>query len=431
MSIQKISTDIWKFLKENWITSILSALIFGNTFWSEMQSLDFRFMVRGEIPADSRIVLLDIDDEAKNLLGPPPWKLTELEKLLRPVLASRPAAIGLDLRFYGYTPDYEADLQQFIAAMAQDSIPIVLAVEFTKDGRLLKPKLPYLPPHIRFGSVTLIDPYYPESDDVVRRTRLLSGYDGDQPVYSFSLQLLAAAKRIAPEQCLAELAAAGLTGAETDYHLINYCNNYRHSYQEHLPPGERFVDTFTSFRAGELLEQGQSHPAVAGLQAQIDKTIQDSTIVLVGATYDDSTSADWFRTPLSWKETISGVVVHANILNWLLRRSFISEPSSLLTFFMTLGLIMLSWLVIHFMEFKKAVLILVFVFLVYGLVTFLLFASWEIWLPLIWPLRMAIYFILLLFLLGSLDESVLYSWKKKLLWLMPFASSFSGRRRRK
>jgi CHASE2 domain-containing sensor protein len=101
MSFQKIGTDIWKFLKENWITSILSALIFGNTFWSEMQSLDFRFMARCEIPADPRIVLLDIDDEAKNLLGPPPWKLAELEKLLRPVLASRPAAIGLDLRFYG------------------------------------------------------------------------------------------------------------------------------------------------------------------------------------------------------------------------------------------------------------------------------------------------------------------------------------------
>ena len=428
MSIQKVGTDIWKLLKENWITSILSALIFGNTFWSEMQSLDLRFKFRGEIPADPRIVLLDIDDDAKNLLGPPPWKLIELEKLLRPVLASRPAAIGLDLRFYGYTPDYEVALQQFMTTIAQDSIPIVLAVEFTKDGRLLKPKLPNLPSHVRFGSVTLIDPYYPESDDVVRRTRLLS-YDGcNQPVHSFSLQLLAAAKRIEPEQCFAELAAAGLTGAATDYHLINYCNNYRHSYQEHLPPDERFVDTFTSFRAGELLEHWQNHPAVAELQAQIDKTIQDSTIVLVGATYDDPTSADWFRTPLSWKETISGVVVHANILNWLLRRSFISELGSLLTFFMTLALITLSWLVIHFLKFKKAVPLLVFVFLVYGIATLYLFAKWEIWLPLIWPLRMAIYFVLLLIIL----EGILYYWwKKKLQWLMPYASASFLRRRRR
>lgn len=395
-------------------------------------------MARGEMPADPRIVLLDIDDEAKNLLGPPPWKLAELEKLLRPIMASRPAAIGLDLRFYGYASDYEVVFQQFVAAMAQDSIPIVLAVEFTKDGRLLKPKLPQpyrrsLPSHVRFGSVTLIDPYYPESDDVVRRARLLSGYDGstelaevgDQPVYSFSLQLLAAAKRIEPEQCFAELAAAGLTGAAKDYHLINYCNEYRHSYQEHLPPGERFFDTFTSFRAGELLEQGQNQ----ALQAQIGKIIQDSTIVLVGATYDDSTSDDWFRTPLSWKETISGVVVHANILNWLLRRSFISEPGSLLTFLMALGLIILSWLVIHFMEFKKAVLILAFVFLMYGITTFLLFASWEIWLPLIWPLRMAIYFVLLL---GVLVGALSSQWKKKLQWLLPEAKqSYFDRRRRR
>ncbi len=393
-------------------------------------------MARGEIPADPRIVLLDIDDEAKNVLGPPPWNRAKLERLLRPVLASRPAAIGLDLRFYDYASDYDVAFQQFVAAIAQDSIPIVLAVEFTKDGRLLKPNLPNLPSHVRFGSVTLIDPLYPESDDVVRHTRLLSYDDRHHSIYSFSLQLLAAAKRIEPEQCFAELAAAGLTGAATDDHVINYSNNYRHSYQQRLPPGEKatpvgFVDTtFTSFRAGELLAPGQSP---AGLrptaQAQIDNAIQDSTIVLVGATYDDSTSDDWFRTPLSWKETISGVVVHANILNWLLRQSFISEPGRLLTFFMTLGLIILSWLVIHFMEFKKAALILVFFFLMYGLATFLLFASWEIWLPLIWPLRVAIYFVLLL---GILDGIVSYKWKKKLQWLMPHSSSsFQSRRRRK
>jgi len=386
-------------------------------------------MARGEIPADPRLVLLDIDDEAKNLLGPPPWKLAELEKLLRPVLASRPAAIGLDLRFYDYTSDYTVAFQQFIANIAQDSIPIVLAVAFTKDADLWKRILTNLPSHVRFGSVTLIDPLYPESDDVVRRTRLLSG--GDQPVYSFSLQLLAAAKRIEPEQCFAELAAAGLTGAATDYHVINYCNNYRHSYQQHLPPGERFIDTtFTSFRAGELLKQGQNPVGLRPTgQAQIDKTIQDSTIVLVGATYDDPTSADWFRTPLSWNETISGAVVHANILNWLLRRSFISEPGSLLTFFMTLGLIMLSWFVIHFMEFKKAALMLVLVFLMYVLATFLLFANWEIWLPLIWPLRVAIYFILLLGVLAGVLSSQL---KKKLQWLMPYSMPlFSDRRRRR
>lgn len=427
--MQKFGALIWDFVKEHFKVIILSGLLFGDFFggsfyWpSEMQTLDWRFMARGEMPADPHIVLLDIDDEAKNLLGPPPWKLAELEKMLRPILANRPAAIGLDLRFYGYTPDYEVALQQFIATIARDSIPIVLAVEFTKDGRLLKPKLPNLPSHVRFGSVTLIDPFYPESDNVVRRIRLLSGYDGDQPVYSFSSQLLAAAKRIEPEQCLAVLAAAGLAGAATEYHVINYSNEYRHSYQEHLPPGERFVDTFTSFRARELLEQGQSQ----SLQAKVNKVIQDSTIVLVGATYDDSTSNDWFRTPLSWKETISGVVVHANILNWLLRRSFISEPGSLLTFFMTLGLLILSWLVIHFMEFKKAVLILVFVFLMYGMATFLLFGLREIWLPLILPLRVAIYFVLLL---GVLAGALSSQWKKKLQWLMPYASSSFLRMRR-
>jgi len=77
---------------------------------------------------------------------------------------------------------------------------------------------------------------------------------------------------------------------------------------------------------------------------------------------------------------------------------------------------MLSWLVIHFMEFKKAALILVFVLLMYAMATFLLFASWEIWLPLIWPLRVGIYFVLLLVVLGGILSP---EWKEKLQWLMP------------
>ena len=98
---------------------------------------------------------------------------------------------------------------------------------------------------------------------------------------------------------------------------------------------------------------------------------------------------------------------------------------------MTLGLIILSWLVIHFMEFKKAVLILVLVFLMYGMATFLLFASWEIWLPLIWPLRMAIYFVLLLVVLKKIISEHYSWWKERLHWLLPFSRPpFLDRRRR-
>jgi len=430
MSFQKIGAAVLEFFKEQYKTLFLSALIFGNTFWiSEMESLDIRFKFRGEIPGDPRLVLIDIDDESSSLR--PPWKLAELEKLLRPVLERRPAAVGIDLRFYGRPQNYEGNLQTFVDSLAGFSVPIVLAVAFT-DGQLLKPELQSIPPHVYFGSVTLIDPYYPESDHVVRRVRLVNGNyrksqpDGRSPIYAFSLLLLAAAKGIDPMQCLAELAASGLSGSPDEYHLISYANNYRHALPRFAgpQPDHHFVDKFTSFSVRELLEQGHAPE----WRAQLAKQIHDSTIVLVGATYQDPTSADWFRTPLSWKETISGVVVHANILNWLLRRTFISEPGSLLTFFMTLGLIMLSWLVIHFMEFKKAMLILVGVFLMYGIATFLLFAGWEIWLPLIWPLRMAIYFVLLL---GVLAGALSSQWKKKLQWLMPYASASFLRRRRR
>jgi len=423
MSFQKIGAAALEFFKEQYKTLILSALIFGNTFWtSEMESLDLRFKFRGEIAGDPRLVLIDIDDESSSL--GPPWKLAELEKLLRPVLERHPAAVGIDLRFYGHPQNFEGNLPAFVDSLAGFSVPIVLAVAFS-DGQLQKPELQSITPHVYFGSVTLVDHYYPESDNVVRHVRLLTENNNEtQPIYAFSLLLLAAAKGIDPMQCLAELAASGLSGSTDEHHLISYANNYRHALQKQLPQPDNLVDKFTSFSARELLEQGHAPE----WSAQLARQIHDSTIVLVGATYQDLTSADWFRTPLSWKETISGVVVHANILNWLLRRSFISEPGRLLTFFMTLGLITLSWLVIHFMEFKKAVLILASVFLMYGMATFLLFAGWEIWLPLIWPLRMAIYFVLLL---GVLAGALSSQWKRKLQWLMPYANSSFLRRRKR
>ena len=74
MSFQKIGAAVLEFFKEQYKTLILSALIFGNTFWiSEMESLDLRFKFRGEIPGDPRLVLIDIDDESSSLR--PPWKL--------------------------------------------------------------------------------------------------------------------------------------------------------------------------------------------------------------------------------------------------------------------------------------------------------------------------------------------------------------------
>ncbi|NUO81381.1 CHASE2 domain-containing protein [candidate division KSB1 bacterium] len=428
MSSQKDSVEFRKFLKEKILEYLLPALIFGSTFWiSEPESLDLRFKFRGEVPADPRIVLIDIDDESSALR--PPWNLAELEKLLLPILECKPAAVGIDLKFYGDTPNFVGDLQAFVDSLARFSVPIVLTVAFA-DSQYREVKLQSIPPNISFGSVTLLDTYYPESDHVVRRAQLFNGKNREgRPVYAFALQLLAAAKGIDPMQSLAELAASGLSGSPQEYHLINYANNYRHAYQKRLHQAGQLVDKFTSMQARELLEQDHAPE----WRARLAKQIHDSTIVLVGATYEkNAPTEDWFRIPLSWDEKISGVVAHANILNWLLRRSFISEPDVLRTLFIILGLIILSWLVIHFVEFKWATLILVGVFLMYGMVTFLLFARWEIWLPLIWPMRLVIYFVLGLFVFEKIILEY-FPWRKgRVRWLLPYSKpSFSGQGRRR
>ena len=350
-----------------------------------------------------------------------------MQALLTPVLARKPAALGLDLRFYGdvRNKNYTGDLQVFVDTLGQSGVPIVLAVKYT-DGQLLQPLLKKVPANIRYGSVTLIDRYYPESDNVVRRVRLFQGYAGDgQPVFSFALQMLAAAEGLDPMAYLAKLSTEGLPDAPDKYRLINYSNNYRYAYQKRLARDGQQQPKFRAIRAKTLLQQ-QNLPA---LQSLLAEQVHDSTIVLVGATFSTPGKPDdWFRTPLTPDARISGVVVHANILNWLLSRSFISEPSLALKIFLTTGLILISWAAFRFLIFWKAIVLMVVAYIMYILAGIVLFAAWEIWLPVIWPVRIAIYFVLLLALL---DATLPYWWKKKLRWLMPYSMlSYSSRRRR-
>ena len=380
---------VYTFFKERLFMFILTAVLFIGI--TENETLDFRFKLRGEIPGDPRILLIDIDNQSQS--SRPPWNLDQLEKLLTPILQRKPAAIGLDLRFYGdpENPNYEGNLQQFVENIASYDVPIVLAVGFP-DGQLLKPQIQNKPENIHFGSVTIVDNYYPEADDVVRRVKLLmKDKNEDEPIPAFALQLLSLAKNLTPMQCLSELAAAGLTRPPGDYHLIRYYNNYRFS-RTKVYEGNKQVDKFRAIQAKNMLNQ----PFSAEFKNELDQRIQDSNIVIVGATYQTDTTEEWFQTPLSWNKTISGIVVHANILSWLLGRKYIAEPGFFRYFFLTLILILITWFVTHFFKLNKAMLILIGVFLLQSLITILFFMIWEIWLPIVWPLRLSIIFFFIL-----------------------------------
>ncbi len=374
--------------QKNWYKICGIIIVFVFLFYilflgiTEMDTLDLRFKLRGEIPGDPRILLIDIDDQSASLR--PPWNLEQLEKLLIPILQRQPAAIGLDLRFYDHPKNYEGDLQQFINRIASYSVPIILAVGF-RDDQLLKPDLQTVPPNVHFGSVTLIDKYYPESDNVARRVRLLTAAQGDfQPILTFALQMLCTSENKSPIQCLAELSDKGLTKSPEEYHLIRYSNNYLHSH-----PKLYNDEKFGAIQAKMFLDQSHS----TEFENDLNRLIQDSTIVILGATYQSFDLAeDWFQTPLSWNKTISGVVVHTNILSWLLGRKYIAGPGFFWYAFLTLALVIFTWGITHFFTIKKSRLILSSVFLLYVITISLIFIIWEIWLPIVWPLHLSILF---------------------------------------
>jgi len=406
---------VFTFFKERLFMFILTTVLFLGI--TEMETLDFRFKFRGEIPGDPRILLIDIDNQSLSLR--PPWNLKQLEKLLVPILQRKPAAIGLDLRFYGdpKNKNYEGNLQQFLESIAGYSIPIVLAAGFP-GGQLLKPEIKNRPENVFFGSVTIIDNYYPESDNVVRRVKLLTeDKNEEEPIPAFALQLLSVARNLTPWQCLSELAAAGLKKSPENYHLIRYYNNYRFS-DTRVYEKNTAVEKFKILQAKKMLAQ----PYTTEFESELEQHIQDSTIVVVGATYETpGISNDWFQTPLSSKPIVSGLIVHANILSWLLGKTYIAEPGCFSYVFITFILLLITWVGIHFIKSNRAILVITAIFflssLVYSLIAIFSFNIWEIWLPMVWPLRIA----LVCFFILSIKKITNFKIKK---WLKIMKSNY-------
>lgn len=65
----------------------------------ENRTLDYRFQVRGPIPQDPRIVLIDIDDRSLDAIGRWPWVRTHHARMIDLLSQSEAAVIGYDILF--------------------------------------------------------------------------------------------------------------------------------------------------------------------------------------------------------------------------------------------------------------------------------------------------------------------------------------------
>lgn len=259
-------------------------------------------------PVDSRIVIVEIDDESIINIGQWPWPREIFADFLKKVSVEEPRVVVFDILFTEPSRLGKNDDALFEKAIISSKFPIVLASEvktlkLDKDEataeNILLPLPSFLTRNITFGLVNVIA----DSDGVVRRfPAKIENQEG------LSLKSLA---QIALEQSGQKINTEDLGSVSR----IVYAG---------VPNSVRTI-SFSSF----LSKSGQNN-------------LKDK-IVFVGATAPSL--HDSKQTPTSHGTEMSGVEIHAQIANMLLSNLRLKELSPSLSIFLIILVALVSAIV--------------------------------------------------------------------------------------
>ncbi|MGH7473614.1 MAG: CHASE2 domain-containing protein, partial [Candidatus Methylomirabilales bacterium] len=330
------------------LVSLLGALEF-----LELKSLDVRFFLRGPLRPASPIVIVSIDEDSfdeLDLAWPFPRALHG--RLLDLLRQGRPVAIGLDILFPEPSSRGLRDDQALGRAVARAG-NVVLGAVFSETSGEFSEKQDLNPPIkvIREGAAGFgfVNLHYDE-DAFVRRGEIRRPFqDGVQPSFDLLLYNLAVkagipAKPVPPGRIM----------------LINYRGPRR---------------TFPVIPYYQVLN-GEVKPAeFAG------------KIVLVGATAP--ALHDEFPTPFSGQDKMSGVEVHANLLETLLQGNRLTRVHLYVGAVLALLAAVLASQVTFRMRPIRALILMLAVGAVYAGAAFWVFARWYLWVDVV-PIQVSL-----------------------------------------
>jgi len=148
-----------------------------------------------------KIVGIEIDDYSLNKIPQRwPWKRSIYAQLLHILNKERAYTIGIDLVFSGESEDKEDD-RLLKEALSSISCRVVLAYYCDKQGVPLLPKSEFRESAYSLGMVNAPG----DADNRIRRQRAFVKVGDQEPYYSFSVQLAAAALNKSPQQLLEKL----------------------------------------------------------------------------------------------------------------------------------------------------------------------------------------------------------------------------------
>jgi adenylate cyclase len=238
--------------------------------------------------ADSRIVLVAIDDASMARLGRWPWDRSVHGELIKKIASVEPLAIGYDVNFPEASDDEnDTALANSIKEAGNVVLPVELDLTFD-DGYVAKR---FLQPISKIASVAARIGHTntpQDADGVVRRVPL-------------SVELMD--KSVVPAFAFRLLEVAGIKASLSDG--TDYANRLIVHYPD--KPGV----AYTTVSAADVID------------SSLVRSELRNKFVLVGATAADL--HDNQRVPTSVNQPMDGVEIHASILNTLLQEKYLFE----------------------------------------------------------------------------------------------------------
>lgn len=323
-------------IKRGWLVGLILGLgiglflafaLFANVglFAAWHRSLSDSLFIKNK--PSKQIVIVGIDEKSLDKIGRWPWPRSVQARLIDTIAAGDPKVIGIDIMCSEKTESEEDKaLADSLTRNKNSIIPVLANLEETSSqystvraSSVERPADIFL---TKSGNNLAHINSYRDQDGVLRSIPLMVVFKGD---YYPALSLLSLAK-----------------SSPSYFKIMNQAGDNRYlqlkSRKIPLEPGSRMrinyagpPGTFTTISAADVLS------------GNLDNNIFKDKIILIGATA--KALGDECATPTSEGTQMSGVEIHANAINTILKGDFVVEQGYLLTMLVVLGLCLICGLI--------------------------------------------------------------------------------------
>lgn len=326
----------------------------------EMWAYDYRLNVAGSIEnLSDKIAILGIDEDALKMFGQWPWKRSVHARIVDKLMQLKTKTIVYDILFDN--PDmFGVKNDEIFAQSIKDSKRVILPFKFENEEYQTGGKIILPVPVLQNSAAELgfIDLFF-DSDGKIRRAPLARVKDSK--VYpSLSLATIAFISGVVPRDIkyLDCKIVLGNFVIPTDKNYLVYINfPEKRRDDNETKDGKKKLDIFKAASCKKIFKADEKK----------DTVYKDSTC-FIGATAEGL--KDYFVTPSGY---LSGIAVHASILNMLMQKKFIVKVNIIYEVILWLILLAVGFFVFPKLKTSKGLILLAGLVIFYAVFNVILF----------------------------------------------------------